>query len=211
MLAIDMPCVVVLTVELDDPGGYGRIVRDTNGEVVRIVEEKDARPEERRIREVNTGIMVLPTARLSGWLSRLSNDNAQEEYYLTDIVALAIGDGVAVKGIGARAVWETLGVNSRPQLALLERRYQEQYANRLLEQGVTLMDPSRFDVRGDLVCKVAVHAPCADQSRDPAGQEPEAAHESASRMLKNRSMTPVTRRQASSSFRSSRRPAGVSE
>ena len=100
MLAIDMPCVVVLTVELDDPGGYGRIVRDTNGEVVRIVEEKDARPEERRIREVNTGIMVLPTARLSGWLSRLSNDNAQEEYYLTDIVALAIGDGVAVKGIG---------------------------------------------------------------------------------------------------------------
>jgi bifunctional UDP-N-acetylglucosamine pyrophosphorylase/glucosamine-1-phosphate N-acetyltransferase len=152
MLAIDMPCVVVLTVELDDPGGYGRIVRDTNGEVVRIVEEKDARPEERRIREVNTGIMVLPTARLSGWLSRLSNDNAQEEYYLTDIVALAIGDGVAVKGIGARAVWETLGVNSRPQLALLERRYQEQYANRLLEQGVTLMDPSRFDVRGDLVC-----------------------------------------------------------
>lgn len=152
LLAIDMPSVVVLSAELDNPAGYGRIVRDADGRVVRIVEEKDALPEQRAIREVNTGIMALPTTRLSGWLTRLTNQNAQGEYYLTDIVALALADGVAVKAVKVDAAWETLGVNSRRELARLERLFQQQYANRLLDQGVTLMDPARFDVRGSLVC-----------------------------------------------------------
>lgn len=153
MLARGMPSVVVLTVELDDPTGYGRIVRDASGNVLRIVEEKDATVEERRITEVNTGIMVLPTAHLSAWLARLDNRNAQREYYLTDIVALAQADGVTVTAARAAAAWETLGVNSRVHLAQLERIYQGRYAARLMEQGVTLMDPARFDVRGDLACE----------------------------------------------------------
>ncbi len=141
--------VAVLTVELDDPTGYGRIVRE-GGEVRRIVEQKDASASERAIREVNTGIMVLPTRELSGWLGRLSNSNAQGEYYLTDVIAMAVADGVSVRAAQPAAVWETLGVNSKVQLAELERIHQRNVATALLEAGVTLADPARIDVRGAL-------------------------------------------------------------
>jgi len=144
--------VVVLTAEPENPAGYGRIVRDKKGGVAKIVEEKDASAAQRKIREVNTGIMALPTARLAGWLAKLENHNAQGEYYLPDVVALALADGVAVDTVGTTDAWEMLGVNSKTQLAQLERIYQWQYATRLLEQGVTLADPMRFDVRGELQC-----------------------------------------------------------
>ncbi len=144
--------MAVLTETLPDPSGYGRIVRDANGQVARIVEHKDATPQEQAIQEVNTGILAAPTANLKDWLTRISNDNAQGEYYLTDIVALSVQDGVAVGAAQADAAWETLGVNSRLQQAQLERAWQGEQARRLLEQGVTLADPARFDVRGTLEC-----------------------------------------------------------
>ncbi|MGZ3158249.1 MAG: bifunctional UDP-N-acetylglucosamine diphosphorylase/glucosamine-1-phosphate N-acetyltransferase GlmU [Burkholderiaceae bacterium] len=143
--------LAILTVEMPDPSGYGRIVR-SNGKIVRIVEQKDASNEERAIREINTGILVAPTAKLKQWLATLSNNNAQGEYYLTDIVARAVADGVTVVSAQPAAVWETLGVNSKVQLAELERIHQGNVANALLEQGVTLTDPARIDVRGTLVC-----------------------------------------------------------
>ncbi|MGE5651163.1 MAG: bifunctional UDP-N-acetylglucosamine diphosphorylase/glucosamine-1-phosphate N-acetyltransferase GlmU [Bacillota bacterium] len=143
--------LAVLTVELDDPTGYGRIVRQ-DGKIVGIVEQKDADDAERAIREVNTGIMVAPTAQLKKWLATLSNDNAQREYYLTDIVARAVADGIPVVSAQPSAVWETLGVNSKVQLAELERIHQRNIAGALLEQGVTLADPARIDVRGSLIC-----------------------------------------------------------
>ena len=144
--------LTLMTVELDDPAGYGRIVRGKGSEVVRIVEHKDATASERNIREVNTGIMAIPSPRLQNWLSRLGNKNAQKEYYLTDMVALAIKDGAKVSAIQPQHEWETLGVNSKAQLAQLERLYQRERANQLLERGVTLADPSRIDVRGELAC-----------------------------------------------------------
>jgi bifunctional UDP-N-acetylglucosamine pyrophosphorylase/glucosamine-1-phosphate N-acetyltransferase len=143
--------LAILTVEQDDPFGLGRIVRE-NGAIVRIVEEKDATPEERAIREINSGIMVAPTVQLKQWLSALSNDNAQGEYYLTDIVAQAVADGVAVTSAHPAAVWEVAGVNSKVQLAQLERIHQNNIAQALLERGVTLFDPARIDVRGELIC-----------------------------------------------------------
>ncbi len=143
--------LAVLTIELDNPTGYGRIVR-RDGNIVGIVEQKDASEEQRAIREINTGIMVAPTAKLKEWLATLSNDNAQQEYYLTDIVARAVADGVPVVSAQPAAVWETLGVNSKVQLAELERIHQSNVANVLLEQGVTLADPARIDVRGSLTC-----------------------------------------------------------
>jgi bifunctional UDP-N-acetylglucosamine pyrophosphorylase/glucosamine-1-phosphate N-acetyltransferase len=141
----------ILTIELDNPTGYGRIVRK-NGNIVSIVEQKDATEAQRAIREINTGILVAPTARLKRWLTTLSNDNAQGEYYLTDIVARAVADDVPVVSAQPAAVWETLGVNSKTQLAELERIHQRNFADRLLEQGVTLADPARIDVRGSLSC-----------------------------------------------------------
>ena len=143
--------LAILTVEMPDPTDYGRIVRD-NGNIVRIVEQKDASAEERAIREINTGILIAPTAKLKQWLATLSNNNAQGEYYLTDIVARAVADGVSVVSAQPEAIWETLGVNSKVQLAELERIHQGNVANALLEQGVTLADPARIDVRGTLVC-----------------------------------------------------------
>ena len=142
--------VGLLTVDLDDPHGYGRIVRDEAGEVLRIVEEKDATAQERLIREGNTGILALNGGRLKQWLGRLENKNAQGEYYLTDVIALAVKDGVAVKTARAASVDEVLGVNNRQQLAHLERVYQLAWAERVMLQGVTLRDPGRFDVRGTL-------------------------------------------------------------
>lgn len=147
----------LLTVDLDDPTGYGRIVRDPagagggEGAVRRIVEHKDADAATRAIREVNTGIMVVPTPMLRRWLGALSNDNAQREYYLTDVVAMAVAEGVAVATAQPAHAWETLGVNSKSQLAELERIHQRGIAEALLEAGVGLADPSRIDVRGRLV------------------------------------------------------------
>ena len=144
--------LTLMTVELDDPAGYGRIVRGKDGDVARIVEQKDASAAEKKIREVNTGIMALPTARLAGWLAKLDNKNAQKEYYLTDVVALAIKDGVKVSTVQPQHVWETLGVNSKAQLAQLERLYQTERARQLLERGVTIADPGRIDIRGEIAC-----------------------------------------------------------
>lgn len=142
----------ILTVTLDDPTGYGRIVRDPAGFVTRIVEQKDASPEELKIAEINTGIIVTPTAQLSMWLGALNNDNAQGEYYLTDVVELAIEAGFEVVTAQPDAEWETLGVNSKAQLAELERIDQRNIADALLADGVTLADPARLDVRGTLAC-----------------------------------------------------------
>jgi len=144
--------LAVLTVELADPAGYGRIVRNAAGDVVRIVEQKDATAEERTIREINTGIVALPTARLAEWLGRLSNNNAQQEYYLTDIIGMAVAAGVPVRTTHPQAASEVLGVNSKVQLAELERVAQRRIAESLMEQGVRLADPARIDVRGELVC-----------------------------------------------------------
>ncbi|MGV7210984.1 bifunctional UDP-N-acetylglucosamine diphosphorylase/glucosamine-1-phosphate N-acetyltransferase GlmU [Oxalobacteraceae bacterium A2-2] len=141
----------ILTVVQDDPFGLGRIVRE-NGRIVRIVEQKDATEAERAIREINSGIMMVPTVRLKQWLAALKNENAQGEYYLTDIVAMAVADGVEVVSAQPSAQWEVAGVNSKLQLAELERIHQRNTAARLLEQGVTIMDPARIDVRGELVC-----------------------------------------------------------
>ncbi|MDR3479386.1 MAG: bifunctional UDP-N-acetylglucosamine diphosphorylase/glucosamine-1-phosphate N-acetyltransferase GlmU [Burkholderiaceae bacterium] len=156
----------ILTVELDNPTGYGRIVRE-HGAIVRIVEQKDATDAERAIREINTGIMVAPTAKLKQWLATLSDDNAQREYYLTDIVARAVADGVQVVSAQPDAIAETLGVNSKVQLAELERIYQRQQATALLEHGVTLADPARIDVRGALSCgqDVAIDVNCVFEGK----------------------------------------------
>ncbi len=144
--------VAVLTVELADATGYGRIVRNNAGTISHIVEHKDATEAERAIREVNTGILAVPTAALKKWLGALKNDNAQGEYYLTDIIAMAVADGAPVLAAQPDHDWETLGVNSRVQQAELERIYQRAQADRLLEAGVTLADPARFDLRGSLIC-----------------------------------------------------------
>jgi len=144
--------VAVLTAELKDPTGYGRIIRSADGALSDIVEERDATQEQRAIREVNTGLMALPTSRLAGWMKRLTNDNAQQEYYLPDVVKLALQDGVPATALNAADTAQILGVNSRSDLAQLERIYQREYAERLLDQGVALADPSRLDVRGSLTC-----------------------------------------------------------
>lgn len=152
LLQAAQDALAILTVELADPSGYGRIVRNAKGEVVRIVEQKDSTPEERAIREINTGIMAMPTARLGEWLGRLSNNNAQQEYYLTDIVGMAVAEGLPIHTANPRHEWEVLGVNSKVQLAELERVAQRNAAEQLMEAGVRLADPARFDVRGELVC-----------------------------------------------------------
>jgi bifunctional UDP-N-acetylglucosamine pyrophosphorylase/glucosamine-1-phosphate N-acetyltransferase len=144
--------LALLTVELDDPTGYGRILRNEEGDVIAIVEEKDATEQQRRIPEINTGILVIPNPNLHGWLHKLENNNAQKEYYLTDIVARAARDGVKIKTAQPPHAWETVGVNSKAQLASLERVYQHEYAKNLLDQGVTLADPNRIDIRGQLDC-----------------------------------------------------------
>ncbi|MFM7010808.1 MAG: bifunctional UDP-N-acetylglucosamine diphosphorylase/glucosamine-1-phosphate N-acetyltransferase GlmU [Betaproteobacteria bacterium] len=144
--------VAILTEILPDATGYGRIVRDSKGNVTAIVEHKDATPEQRSIQEVNTGIMAVPTRHLKSWLAKLTNNNAQGEYYLTDIIGMAVAEGVSVNVAHPAASFETLGVNSRLQQAELERLWQRELARRQLEAGVTIVDPARFDLRGELVC-----------------------------------------------------------
>ncbi|HEX7156786.1 MAG TPA: bifunctional UDP-N-acetylglucosamine diphosphorylase/glucosamine-1-phosphate N-acetyltransferase GlmU [Burkholderiaceae bacterium] len=140
----------ILTVHLPDPTGYGRVLRDAQGRVTGIVEQRDATEQQRAIDEVNTGILVAPTRELKRWLGRLSNRNAQQEYYLTDVVALAVGEGGQVASVVAPDPDETLGVNSKSQLAHLERVAQRHLAERVMQAGATLADPARIDIRGEL-------------------------------------------------------------
>jgi bifunctional UDP-N-acetylglucosamine pyrophosphorylase/glucosamine-1-phosphate N-acetyltransferase len=140
--------VSLLSVMLPDPAGYGRIVRDGAGNVVRIVEHKDANAKERAIHESNTGLMCVPAGKLKGWLAALRNDNAQGEYYLTDIVVMAVRSGCQVHAVVAPTVTEVLGVNDKVQLAELESAYRRQRATALMLEGVTIVDPARFDARG---------------------------------------------------------------
>ncbi len=145
--------LALLTVILDEPHGYGRIVRSgSSGDVQAIVEEKDASADQRAIRETYTGVMAAPAGRLQGWLARLSNQNAQGEYYLTDVVAMAVADGVQVTGVPTDDPVQVAGINSPVQLAALERAFQRRQAERLMEAGVRLADPERIDIRGDLHC-----------------------------------------------------------
>ena len=144
--------LALLTQNLSNPSGYGRIVRDADGSVQEIVEEKDASPVQKVIKEINTGIMVLPTGSLKKWLKALRSSNAQGEYYLTDVIAMAVQDGVPIRTTQADDEFETIGVNSREQLAALERLHQLNIANQLMDAGVSLADPARIDVRGSLEC-----------------------------------------------------------
>lgn len=159
--------LVLLTVELAEPTGYGRVVRDSAGRVVGIVEQKDASVEQKAIREVNTGIMALPGARIGKWLSRLENQNAQGEYYLTDVIGMAADESVPIETVHPQTEWEVLGVNSKVQLAELERLWQRHTADKLLEEGVGLADPARIDVRGELRCgrDVSIDVGCVFEGR----------------------------------------------
>src|SRR5687767_2162028 len=159
--------LAVLTAEPADPAAYGRIVRDASGRVAKIVEQRDASAAERAIREINAGFYALSARRLSAWLSKIDNRNAQKEYYLTDLVSLAVGEGVAVHGVKTPDAWEATGVNTPGELAGLERRYQRLQAERLLEAGVRLADPARIDVRGSLECgqDVAIDVNCVFEGR----------------------------------------------
>ena len=144
--------LALLTQHLSNPTGYGRIVRDTDGSVKAIIEEKDATLEQKRTQEINTGIMVLPTNSLKKWLKALRASNAQGEYYLTDVIVMAVKDGVPIRTAQADAEYEIVGVNSRDQLATLERVHQLNQANILMDAGVSLADPARIDIRGTLEC-----------------------------------------------------------
>lgn len=150
LLATPTDGVGIVTTHISDPTGLGRIVRDQNGQLLEIVEEKDATVQQRQLKEVYTGIMVAGVKQLRQWLSALTNHNAQGEYYLTDVIKLALAANVPVVTIEASCWQEVQGINDRAQLALLERYYQSQIAQQLLLQGVTLLDPQRLDVRGEL-------------------------------------------------------------
>jgi len=149
--------LALLTIEFDDPTGYGRVIRaaddgEVRGEVQAVVEHKDATEAQRAVREIYSGVMAVPARLLKGWLGRLNNDNAQGEYYLTDVVKLAAADGVPVVAHVTTDALQVAGINSPAQLAALERAWQLRQANALMEQGVRLADPSRFDLRGTLEC-----------------------------------------------------------
>ena len=163
--------LALLTAEPEDPAAYGRVVRDGAGRVAKIVEQRDASPAERAIREINAGFYALDAKRLSGWLKKIGNRNAQKEYYLTDLVSLAVGDKVPVAAVKTDDAWEAAGVNTPRELAALERRYQEIYAEKLLEAGVRLADPARVDVRGALECgrEVAIDVNCIFEGKVKLG------------------------------------------
>lgn len=141
----------VLTVDMDDPSGYGRIIRDASG-IREIVEQKDASAEQLAVCEINTGVILCPAGKLKKWLNALGNDNAQGEYYLTDVIALAVADGVTVHGIKADSANEVMGINDKKQLAQAERALQVRRVESLMEQGVGFADPARVDIRGELKC-----------------------------------------------------------
>ena len=164
--------LALLTIEFEDPTGYGRIVRSPSGQVHAIVEHKDANEAQRAIREVYSGIMAVPARQLKAWLSRLDNKNAQQEYYLTDVVKFAEADGVPVVAHKITDAAEVAGVNSPAQLAELERAYQQRRAQALMADGVRIMDPARFDVRGELVCAqdVQIDVNCIFEGRVQLGQ-----------------------------------------
>jgi len=140
----------LLTSYLDDPAGYGRVLRDAKGDIMAVVEEKDAAEDQLGICEINTGVMALNSGRLKAWLGALDNENAQGEFYLTDVIGMAVADGVTIQTLRPESAVEIRGVNDRAQLAELERYYQLVQAHHLMRNGVTLMDPARFDLRGDL-------------------------------------------------------------
>ena len=148
--AVDDSSMAVLTATLDDATGYGRIVRNEEGAVLSIVEHKDASPEQLAINEINTGIMCIPQKCLEQWLPNIGNDNAQQEYYLPDVIAMAVTDDIAINAPSPASLFEIQGVNNRLQLAELEREFQREQANRLMVEGATLADPARIDVRGDV-------------------------------------------------------------
>ena len=159
--------LALLTAELADPSGYGRVVRDPSGRVARVVEQKDASAGELAIREVNAGFMALAGRRLAAWLGRLDNRNAQKEYYLTDLIGMAAAERVPVTPVKVDDAWEVAGVNSKEELAALERVAQQRQAQRLMAEGVTLADPARIDVRGSLQCgrDVAIDVNCVFEGR----------------------------------------------
>ncbi len=167
--------IALLTALLEDPRGYGRIVRDAKGNIKSIVEEKDATAKQRAIREVNSGIMALPAAPLAGWLKKIPAHNAQREYYLTDIIALALKSRVKIENVMPPACWEIFGVNGKQQLAQIERIYQWRQATRLLEAGATLADPLRIDVRGELACgrDVQIDVNCVFEGKVELGDKVE--------------------------------------
>ena len=142
--------LALLTAALEAPTGYGRILHHADGSICGIVEEQDASPAERAIQEVSTGFMAAPAARLRGWVDALDNDNAQGEFYLTDVIARAVTEGTRVRGVMADNIEEVMGINDRRQLAVQERCFQQRQAERCLQAGVTLPDPARFDLRGEL-------------------------------------------------------------
>lgn len=148
--ATDGKGLAILTAELADPSGYGRIIRDDRGRVMKIVEHKDANQDELSVQEINTGFLAAPAGKLKSWLAQVQNDNTQDEYYLTDVVAIAVKEGADIVTRNPSVAWEIMGVNSNADLAQLERTYQQQQAQALMAQGVTLRDPARFDLRGEL-------------------------------------------------------------
>ena len=150
--ACDGQHLALLSLQTDTPTGYGRLVRNADGAVQAIVEEKDANPAQRQIQEIYSGIMAVPTRLLRGWLARLDNHNAQQEYYLTDVVKFAVADGCSVQAHCIAEAWQVEGVNNPVQLAALERAFQHLQAQRFMNEGVRLADPARFDVRGSLSC-----------------------------------------------------------
>ena len=159
--------LAIMTTEVGDPKGYGRIVRGADGSVERIVEEKDATSAQRAIREINAGFMAASGKHLAGWLGSIGNRNAQKEYYLTDVVTLAVKDGVRVTAVKIDDPIEVTGVNSKSELAALEREFQRREAQRLMDHGVSLADPARIDVRGKLDCgrDVAIDVNCVFEGR----------------------------------------------
>jgi bifunctional UDP-N-acetylglucosamine pyrophosphorylase/glucosamine-1-phosphate N-acetyltransferase len=159
--------LAVLTAELEDPAAYGRVVRDASGRVQRIVELRDASPAERAIREINAGFYAAAAKRLGAWLKKIGNRNAQNEYYLTDLVGLAVAEGTPVLAVKAEHPWEAAGVNSKAELAALERQFQRIAAERLMHAGATLADPARIDVRGELECAadVTIDVNCVFEGR----------------------------------------------
>lgn len=163
--------VAVLTADVAEPRGYGRIVRGSDGSVQRIVEHQDASAAEQGIREINAGTFAVDAQRLAAWVTKITNRNAQKEYYLTDIVAQAIAEKLAVKAVKAADAWEAAGVNSKRDLAALERVLQAREAERLLEAGVTIADPARIDVRGTLDCgrEVSIDVNCVFEGRVSLG------------------------------------------